>query len=147
MTASDAFKIDPRLEADSFHISTVDGCQVRLMNDARYPWILLIPEAPNASELFDLPPSQADKVMALATRLGEQMKNKFSADKVNIAALGNVVKQLHIHIIARYENDQAWPNPVWGIGTASPLTDEDKHKRIHGIQMSIGQITSSSGSL
>ncbi len=143
----DAFVLDPRLEADSFHISTIDGCQVRLMDDGRYPWVLLVPEVANASELFDLSPKQACSAMALATKLAEAMKPKFGADKMNIATLCNVVRQLHIHVVARYESDDAWPGPIWGVGQRVPLNSTQKHDRTHVIQMCLGQLKAVSDSL
>lgn len=146
MTA-DTFQIDPRLENDSFHISTINGCQIRLMNDARYPWVMLVPEAANASEIFDLPNHQATSTMALAMGLAEDMKQRFGAQKMNIATLSNVVRQLHIHVVARNENDFAWPGPVWGAGKAVPLSDEEKRERTHIIQMCLGHLTASSDAL
>ena len=143
----DTFTLDPRLEADSFHVSTIDGCQVRLMNDARYPWVMLVPEAPNASEIFDLPSTQGLKTLELAMHLAENMKPKFSADKMNIATLSNVVRQLHIHVVARFKNDEAWPAPIWGVGKSVPLTEAQRHDRTRIIQMCLGQLKSSRDSL
>jgi len=143
MFTSDTFDLDPRLEADSFHMTTMDGCQIRLMNDARFPWLILVPEVANVSELFDLPHEKSTKVMALAIKLGAEMRQKFGADKINIATIGNVVKQLHIHVVARFETDEAWPGPIWGVGKPIPMTDDEKHKRIHSLHMSLGHMTAS----
>jgi len=116
-----SFHLDPRLAADSVFLATVGGCQVRMLDDARFPWLLLVPETPGASELFDLPEAERRAVLDLACRLGAAMKDAFAAEKINIGALGNIVTQLHIHIVARHAGDAAWPGPVWGAGSREPM--------------------------
>lgn len=117
------FALHPRLEADTIEVATWPLCRVRLMNDRTYPWLILIPQRENISEFHQLSPEDRARVMhemALAGRLLEQATK---ADKINTAALGNVVPQLHIHVIARFKDDPAWPNPVWGARPAEPYDE------------------------
>ncbi|WP_337995759.1 HIT family protein [Oleispirillum naphthae] len=120
------FELDPRLAADSLCLAGIGGCQVRMLDDARFPWLLLVPEHPGAAELFDLPEAERRAVLDLACRLGAAMKPAFAADKINIGALGNIVTQLHVHIVARRAGDAAWPGPVWGAGSREPMDENQK---------------------
>ena len=117
---SDPFELDPRLAADTFLVGETPLSQVLLMNDARYLWLILAPRRSDVTEPFEL--SEADQVQLWqeSMRLGQAMKAPFAADKLNIAALGNQVAQLHVHHIARFHVDAAWPGPVWGVGSAVP---------------------------
>ena len=117
---SDPFELAPRLAADTFLVGEAPLSQVLLMNDARYPWLILVPRRADVTEPFEL--SEADQAQLLqeSMRLGEAMKAHFAADKLNIAALGNQVAQLHVHHVARFHTDDAWPGPVWGVGSAVP---------------------------
>ena len=124
------FAIDPRFDIDSLLLAYINRCQVRVIDDARFAWMMLIPEFPGTVEWFDLPPAEAATVFALACHVGAAMKTRFAADKINIGALGNVVPQLHIHIVARRIGDAAWPGPVWGAGVREPMTETDKAARI-----------------
>jgi diadenosine tetraphosphate (Ap4A) HIT family hydrolase len=109
------FQIDPRLERDSLPILELGLSSLRLMNEARYPWMLILPRVPGAVEILDLSiPDQLrlwDEIRLTAHVLREET----GAAKLNIAALGNLVPQLHIHVIARFPGDDAWPAPVWGV--------------------------------
>ncbi len=119
-----AFILDRRLEGDSFEVTTLGLCQVRLMNNKKFPWLLLIPERANASEWIDLTRDEqhmlSDEIMVVSHLLQALV----TPDKLNIATLGNQVSQLHIHVIARYKHDAAWPNPVWGQGNEAYGTEE-----------------------
>lgn len=123
------FVLDPRLEADSEHLATIRGVQARMMNDARFPWLILVPEHPGASELFDLPKDREAAFMDLICRVGAAMKAEYRAEKMNIAQLGNVVTQLHVHVIARWMSDVAGAAPIWGVGKPEPMTDTQKADR------------------
>ena len=120
---SDPFELDLRLAADTILVGETSLSQVLLMNDARYLWLILVPRRSDVTEPFEL--SEADQVQLWreSMRLGEAMKAHFAADKLNIAALGNQVAQLHVHHIARFHADDAWPGPVWGVGSAVPYSD------------------------
>ena len=117
---SDRFELDPRLAADTFVVGETLLCQVLLMNDARYPWLILVPWRCDVTEPFELSEADQAQLWRESMRLGEAMKAHFAADKLNIAALGNQVAQLHVHHIARFHADDAWPGPVWGVGSAVP---------------------------
>ncbi|MBY5926356.1 MULTISPECIES: HIT family protein [unclassified Halomonas] len=108
------FVIDPRLVADTYPVTELPLCQLRLMDDARYPWLVLIPRRANVTEVFDLSEADQQQLWREATRLGQALKTHAGGDKLNIASLGNMVAQLHVHVIVRREGDTAWPGPVWG---------------------------------
>ena len=127
------FTLDKRL-ADSSHLVTrIDDIQIRIADDSRYVWLLLVPEKAGAEELHDLTNDLRGRLFALATKLGGWMKTAFTADKINIAAIGNLVPQLHLHIVARRRGDAAWPDPIWGHGSPLPLTDADRQHLITAI--------------
>lgn len=118
-----AFAVDERLEADSDKILDLALSEVRLMRDGRWPWLVLVPRRPGACEPFDLSPEDQMTAAAEANRVGAALKAVTGADKINIAAIGNIVRQLHVHVVARREGDPNWPRPVWGFGTAEPRDD------------------------
>jgi diadenosine tetraphosphate (Ap4A) HIT family hydrolase len=120
---SDPFELDPRLAADTVLVGETPLSQVLLMNDARYPWLILVPRRGGITEPFELSEADQAQLWRESTRLGQAMKAHFAADKLNIAALGNQVAQLHVHHIARFHVDAAWPGPVWGVGSAVPYSD------------------------
>ena len=117
------FELDGRLAADTFVLGSTSLSRVLLMNDARFPWLILVPERADVSEPFELSDADQAQLWQESMRLGEAMKAHFAADKLNIAALGNQVAQLHVHHIARFHTDDAWPGPVWGVGSAVPYSD------------------------
>ena len=120
---SDQYQLDPRLAADTFLVGQTPLSQVLLMNDARYPWLILVPRRGDTTEPFELSEVDQAQLWQESMQLGEAMKAHFAADKLNIAALGNQVAQLHVHHIARFHADDAWPGPVWGVGSAVPYSD------------------------
>lgn len=118
------FVLDPRLEQDTLQIGDFPLCRLLLMNDATYPWFILVPRREELSELFQLDSADQQLLWKETTTLAEIVKDTFGADKMNIAALGNVVSQLHVHVIARRRDDAAWPAPVWGRHPADPYSAE-----------------------
>jgi diadenosine tetraphosphate (Ap4A) HIT family hydrolase len=116
----DAFKLDPALERDTVFVCAMPRCDVLLMDDSRFAWLILVPRLPGLSELFDLEPADQTAVMREASIAGRTLKSLTGAEKINIGALGNIVRQLHIHVVARKEIDPAWPGPVWGFGAREP---------------------------
>jgi len=114
MTGTSTFELHPRLAADTIEVSRLPLCRVLLMNDANYPWLILVPQRPDIREIFELDEADQQQLMRESTFVSRVMHELFRPDKMNIAALGNVVPQLHIHHIARYRHDPAWPAPVWG---------------------------------
>ncbi len=117
---TDAFSLDPRLAADTIPVGDLALCSVLLMDDARFPWLILVPRRAGASEITDLSPEEAHALMDEARIATSVMLGFAKPDKVNVAALGNVVPQLHVHVIGRFLSDPAWPAPVWGVGTRQP---------------------------
>ncbi|MET0532219.1 MAG: HIT family protein [Microvirga sp.] len=117
------FQLDSRLEADTIPVGDLALCSVLLLNDARFPWFVLVPRVESVSELTDLSEEHAAQLMQeirIATRV---MLELSKPDKVNVGALGNMVPQLHVHVIGRFRSDPAWPGPVWGYGTKAPYPD------------------------
>ncbi|MBY5809013.1 HIT domain-containing protein [Rhizobium leguminosarum] len=117
------FVLDPRLENDSISIMATGLCDLRLSKDARWPWLILVPRRADITEIFELTP--LDQVLlAFETELvAKALKKITGATKINVGALGNIVRQLHVHVIARFEGDANWPGPVWGFGHAEPYED------------------------
>ena len=120
------FELNPRLEADTDWVLDLQLSLVLLMNDSRYPWLILVPRIPNVREWLDL--SSTDQALLLAEQLqvSQCLQTLLSPDKLNIATLGNIVPQLHLHIIARFETDFAWPSPVWGRGDSVRYPPDEK---------------------
>lgn len=111
-----AFRLHERLAADTVPVSDLILSRVLLMNDARFPWLILVPQRADASELFELSESDRAELMRELARCSETLKTLTGAAKINVGALGNLVPQLHIHVVARNPGDAAWPGPVWGFG-------------------------------
>lgn len=118
------FELDSRLEQDTVSLGDFPLCRLLLMNDRQYPWFILVPRREEVSELFQLDAADQQALWQETTSLAETLKDTFGADKMNIATLGNVVGQLHMHVIARRRDDAAWPAPVWGKLPADPYTQE-----------------------
>lgn len=117
------FKLNDTLENDSIFIKEIDISQLRLMNDSRFLWLILVPQIENAVELHDLSLFQQAQIFEETMRIAQALKEIDAIDKVNIGAIGNVVSQLHIHIIGRKIGDDVWPAPVWGNGEKQPYKD------------------------
>jgi len=115
--------LDPRLLNDCEVLGKFTLCHVLLMRDANYPWCVLVPDREGLTEIFDLSIEDQNQLQLESNTLLEFLKNEFNADKMNVAALGNVVSQLHIHHIVRYKTDIAWPKPVWGAFPAKAYSD------------------------
>jgi diadenosine tetraphosphate (Ap4A) HIT family hydrolase len=113
------FVLDPQLDADTFAIGRFELCSLRLMDDARFPWLILVPMRVGLVEIIDLEPPLRHALMDEIGAVSDGLKQIFNPDKLNVAALGNQVRQLHVHIIARFVSDAAWPRPVFGIGERS----------------------------
>lgn len=133
-----AWQLDPQLANDSHPISTGALCDIRLMDDANYPWLILVPRVADACELFDLAPQQRRALIEEIARTEQALKVLFTPDKLNVAALGNAVRQLHIHVIARHTTDPAWPSPVWGRTQARPYTPEQLSERSRRLITQLG---------
>ncbi|MEK9920619.1 MAG: HIT domain-containing protein [Luminiphilus sp.] len=133
------FKLDPQLEADTFLVGMTPLSRILLMNDCRYPWLILVPERPGITEAFELGEEDQRRLWQESMVLGEVMKTCFSAHKLNIATLGNQVSQLHVHHIARFRTDPAWPRPIWGVGAAEPYTPDAALERVSSMREALSQ--------
>lgn len=116
------FSLDPRLTADTLPACDLPLSIVRLMNDARFPWVVLVPRRGGASEILDLSSADRHRLFNEIVQVSSAVKMVCAPKKLNVAAIGNIVPQLHVHIVARNEGDAAWPRPVWGVGTPEPYT-------------------------
>lgn len=114
MSLGTAFNLDPQLENDSLFVTQLALCQVRLINDSQYPWFILVPSVNHCVEIIDLNDMQQQTLQKESAVLSQYIKSEFLPDKINIAAIGNKVRQLHIHHVARFITDKAWPAPIWG---------------------------------
>jgi diadenosine tetraphosphate (Ap4A) HIT family hydrolase len=120
MTADHTFSLHPRLAADCRIIAEWPLCRVLLLDDARYAWLVLVPRRAGAVEIHRLVPADQAQLIVEIARAGTALEAITRCDKINVGALGNLVPQLHVHVIARREDDSAWPGPVWGAGQAVP---------------------------
>ncbi len=139
MTES-AFSLHPRLAADTLPIGELALCNVLLMNDARFPWIILVPRRPDVREIIDLAPEDQANLLAEITAVSRVLQRLIEPQKLNVAAIGNVVAQLHIHIVARFEDDTAWPAPVWGHGAREPYDDAESSGFVAVMQRELGHL-------
>ncbi len=124
------FVLDTQLVADTLPIGDLDFCRVLLMNDARFPWLILVPRRAGLRELIDLPVADQQHLLAEVNRCAHALHALFKPHKLNIAMLGNMVAQLHVHVIARFRDDAAWPRPVWGVDPVQSYTVDDADKRL-----------------
>lgn len=117
------YRLHPQLEQDTLRVGDYVLCEVRLMNDARYPWLILVPKRAQIQEIYELTMEEQQQLVLESSFTARQMMQLFSAQKMNVAALGNQVAQLHIHHVARFSTDAAWPQPVWGAGQSQPYSE------------------------
>lgn len=125
-----AFELHKQLAADTEWVATLSLCRVLLMNDSNYPWLILVPERAGVREIHELGHADQQTLMQEITAVSRIMETAFDAHKMNVAALGNLVPQLHVHVIARYVEDPAWPGPVWGRVPAAPYEADIKKARV-----------------
>jgi len=141
------FSLDKRLEQDSVLAASHADMQIRLMNDSRYFWVILVPViSPDeqkyaVTELHELPDASARTLWQTAAYLGRQLKAHTGATKINTAAIGNIVSQIHLHIVARHDTDPAWPAPIWGHGTPVPLAPDERGNRLAALQEWASQLS------
>jgi len=129
------FELDERLESESILVAVLGLCQLRLRDDSRWPWLILIPQRPSIEEPHDLTPLDQAMLSFETNLVSKALKDLTGCTKINVAALGNIVRQLHVHVVARNEGDAGWPGPIWGHGERVPYRREDLHQlaeRIRG---------------
>jgi diadenosine tetraphosphate (Ap4A) HIT family hydrolase len=124
------FNLDPALHACTLYVTSLPLCDVLLMNDARFPWLVLVPRRPGMVEMFDLPSELQTALWREIHDAAAALRDVVACDKLNIGALGNITRQLHVHVVARTQRDAAWPGPVWGFGQAEPYAADDGATRI-----------------
>ena len=132
-----AFTLDPQLEQDTALVADWHLCQVRLMNDSRYPWVILIPKVSGIAEIHELSEAQQQLLLGESVRLSKALDQLFAPHKLNVAALGNMVRQLHIHHIVRFEHDVSFPRPVWGVGDSVPYDADALNETVNGLQIAL----------
>jgi len=121
---SEKFELHPQLAKDCFVITDLPLSQLLLCNDSAFPWFILVPKVDNVQDIYQLDWQQQQQLLNESSMLSEVLMQEFNGDKMNVAALGNVVPQLHLHHIVRYKNDVCWPKPIWGQQALTPYTDE-----------------------
>ena len=119
------FELHSQLAADTAEVMELPLSKLLLMNDSNYPWFILVPKRANISEVYQLDWEDQMQLLNESSMLTELLQQEFNGDKMNVAALGNMVPQLHVHHIVRFKNDVAWPKPVWGLVDAKPYTDSE----------------------
>lgn len=131
------FKLDHRLEADTEPVFSLPLSDLRLMNDSRFAWLIMVPRRGEVADLIDLDRTDRALLMEEIAVVSEVLKAATDCDKLNVANLGNAVRQLHIHVIARFSTDSAWPGPVWGFGEPVDYRPEDRHRLISQIRAAL----------
>ena len=119
------WQLDPKIAADTYHVIDYPGLVILLMDDQRYPWFIIVPKKDKVKELIDLNEDEKKQIYRCIDLISNFLKLKYIDATINVAKIGNIVKQLHIHILARNENDLTWPNPVWGIGQPQKYKKND----------------------
>ncbi|HHV69969.1 HIT domain-containing protein [Brucella intermedia] len=127
------FELDKRLNADTFFVAKLGLCELRLMNDRRWPWLILVPRRPDLTEIHDMTPLDQTMLTFETGIVAQALKTVTACHKINTGALGNIVRQLHLHVIARSEGDAGWPGPVWGFGARETYDEKDAHRLIADI--------------
>jgi diadenosine tetraphosphate (Ap4A) HIT family hydrolase len=135
------YQLHPDLERDGISLGHFPLCQLLLINDSRYPWFVLVPRRGGISEAFELPEADYRKLGDESQEFGRMIKTLLAGDKLNVAALGNVTPQLHIHHIVRFRGDEVWPAPVWGRGLAQPYKDGELLALLEKLQPALRQLS------
>lgn len=132
------FDLDEHLANDTIRVGDLPLSLVLLMNDSRFPWAILVPRRAGLVEFHDMTKADRHVLMDEAAKVSAALQKLTGAAKMNIAALGNVVRQLHVHVIARQEDDDAWPRPVWGVGTRVPYAAEEAQACAAALRAALG---------
>jgi diadenosine tetraphosphate (Ap4A) HIT family hydrolase len=132
-----SFILDTRLDADTRLVASLGLCDVRLMNDARFPWLVLVPRQPGLVEIADLTAADQATLWQEVNQTAAALRAVAPCDKLNLGALGNIVRQLHVHVVARCEGDAAWPGPVWGNGRAQAYAEGSLSERLNALRQAL----------
>ncbi len=122
------FQLHSQLQQDCLLLGKLELCQVLLVNDSQFPWFILVPQRHNLREIYQLNAEEQILLIQESSYLAERLATIFNADKLNIAAIGNLVPQLHVHHVVRYQIDKAWPAPIWGKFAAVPYTEQQREE-------------------
>jgi len=133
------FSLHPALKKDCIELGRLDLCRVLLMNDKQFPWLILVPERNDITEIYQLCLDDQQQLIRESSYIAEQLAELYQADKINIAALGNMVPQLHIHHVARYKTDKAWPAPIWGKFDAQAYAEKELETTLKRLKSIITQ--------
>lgn len=124
------FQLHPRLQQDCYPVGRFPLSQILMMNDSQYPWFILVPQRNDLTEIYQLDQNDRQQLMTESCLVAEKLVEIYQPDKLNIAAIGNLVPQLHIHHVARYQSDKAWPGPIWGKFSTTPFDEQEAQTRI-----------------
>ena len=139
MSANKSFVLHPRLEQDCIFIGRFRLCRLLMMNDSQYPWFILVPEIPGVTEIYQLSSEDQRVLIEESSCLSANLAELYRAEKMNVAAIGNLVPQLHLHHIVRYEKDKAWPSPVWGMFPGTPYSTQEIENIIERVRNRLGE--------
>jgi diadenosine tetraphosphate (Ap4A) HIT family hydrolase len=134
-----SFSLHPRLAADSVEVASARLCQIRLLDDRRFPWLLLVPVLPELREIHELSPADRAQLVEEVAAVSRVLVELVSPTKVNVGALGNLVPQLHVHVVARFEGDAAWPGPVWGSGERVPYAEAERERFVATLRAALAR--------
>lgn len=134
------FCVHPRLGADSLFVGDAALSRVLLFDDCRYPWVILVPRVSDLREIYELPAADRNQLLEESCLVGRWLMREFAADKLNVAAIGNLVPQLHLHHVARYRDDPAWPGPVWGHSPAVRYSEAEAAGRVAALRDGLGLV-------
>lgn len=129
------YTLDPQLQQDTVHLGQFPLCDVLLMNDSQFPWVILVPRRGSTSELYQLSTEERYEQSDESAYVSQRLSDYFKADSMNVAALGNVVPQLHIHHVVRKKDDPCWPKPIWGAIEAKPYAKADLDKMVSELKL------------
>ena len=132
------FELDPRLTADSHFVGDLALSSLLLFNDSRFLWTVLVPRIPNKRDLIDLSAEDQSRLTTEIDAVARAVRELGRAEKLNVASLGNMVAQLHVHVIARRADDAAWPKPVWGVGEPEPYDDAQAAAKAAALRNAVG---------
>ncbi|HEY5080759.1 MAG TPA: HIT family protein [Bauldia sp.] len=138
MNQTARFALDPKLAADSLPVGGLGLSDLRLVNDSRFPWLLLVPRRAGATEIIDLGKADRAALFEEIATTSEALRAVTGCEKLNVGALGNQVRQLHVHVVARFTSDTAWPGPVWGSGAATAYETDRAGQLIAAIRTAVG---------
>lgn len=131
------FQLHPRLQQDCFTVGPLALSQLLMMNDSQYPWFILVPRRPEITEIYQLTEQDRQTLLAESCLLAETLQAIYRPDKLNIATIGNMVPQLHMHHVARYQADKAWPAPIWGKWPTQPYSQQEADQQIGGLRAAL----------